>query len=125
MTHGAFDPAREARAFRPARWLPGPHLQTLWSRFLRRGPRVGFRRETWETPDADLLELDWVNPGMKDAFDVKRYDGNPIEVGPFTVSTAKMKHPIRAYGFRIEAEPRAAREQAVVRIALRKRRRYR
>ena len=55
------DPAREARTLRPARWLPGAHLQTLWSRILRRGPRVEFRRETWETPDADLLELDWVD----------------------------------------------------------------
>ncbi|HET6362843.1 MAG TPA: alpha/beta fold hydrolase [Gemmatimonadota bacterium] len=62
MTRDAvFDPAGEALRFRPARWLPGPHLQTLWSRVLRRGPRVAFRRETWETPDADLLELDWLD----------------------------------------------------------------
>ncbi len=49
------------RRFRPARWLPGAHFQTLWSRILRRGPRVEFRRETWETPDGDALELDWVD----------------------------------------------------------------
>lgn len=47
--------------FRAARWLPGPHLQTLWSRLLRRGPRVEYRRETWETPDGDWLALDWVD----------------------------------------------------------------
>lgn len=47
--------------FRPARWLPGRHLQTIWSRFLRRGPLVAMRRETWETPDGDVLELDWVD----------------------------------------------------------------
>lgn len=47
--------------FRPAAWLPGPHLQTAWSRFLRRGPRIEYRRETWDTPDGDLLELDWVD----------------------------------------------------------------
>jgi ribonuclease BN (tRNA processing enzyme) len=44
-----------------------------------------------------------VHPGMKDAFDVKKYDDEPIEVGPFTIATAKLKHPIRAYGFRVEA----------------------
>jgi predicted alpha/beta-fold hydrolase len=55
------DIAREAKRFRPARWLPGAHLQTLWSRVLRRGPRVEFRRETWETPDGDALELDWLD----------------------------------------------------------------
>lgn len=47
--------------FRPARWLPGRHLQTVWSRLFRRGPRVAYRRETWETPDGDTLELDWVD----------------------------------------------------------------
>lgn len=55
------DPAGEALRFRPARWLPGAHLQTLWSRLLRRGPRVQFRRESWETPDGDALELDWLD----------------------------------------------------------------
>lgn len=58
---GRIDVAGEARRFRPARWLPGPHVQTLWSRVLRRGPRVEFRRETWETPDGDALELDWLD----------------------------------------------------------------
>ena len=57
----ALDPAREAARFRPARWLPGPHLQTLWSRVLRRGPLVPMRRETVATPDGDALELDWVD----------------------------------------------------------------
>lgn len=50
-----------ADGFRPARWLPGRHLQTVWSRALRRGPRVAMRRETWETPDGDELHLDRVD----------------------------------------------------------------
>jgi len=44
-----------------------------------------------------------VHPGMKDAFDVQVYHGDPIVIGPFTVQTTKLKHPIRSYGFRIEA----------------------
>ncbi len=44
-----------------------------------------------------------VHPGMKDAFDVKKYADEPIEVGPFTVTTARLKHPITSYGFRVEA----------------------
>lgn len=47
--------------FRPAGWLPGGHLQTMWGRTFRRGPRVGLRRETWETPDGDDLALDWLD----------------------------------------------------------------
>ncbi len=44
-----------------------------------------------------------VHPGMKDAFKVRKYKDEPITVGPFTVHTAKLKHPIVAYGFRVEA----------------------
>jgi predicted alpha/beta-fold hydrolase len=54
-------PIAEWSPFRPAAWLPGPHLQTAWSRFLRRGPLVEYRRETWKAPDGDTLELDWVD----------------------------------------------------------------
>jgi len=47
------------RTFRPARWAPGPHLQTLGARLLRpsEGPLV--ERERLWTPDGDFLDLDW------------------------------------------------------------------
>ncbi len=44
--------------YRPAWWLTNPHLQTLWSRFGRREAPVVTRREEWETPDADVIEVD-------------------------------------------------------------------
>ncbi|HSV38656.1 MAG TPA: MBL fold metallo-hydrolase [Nocardioidaceae bacterium] len=44
-----------------------------------------------------------VHPGMKDAFDVSVYTADPITVGPFTIRTRKLKHPIRSYGFHVEA----------------------
>lgn len=53
--------APDGHDFRPASWLPGRHLQTLWSRTLRRGPRIAMRRETWRTPDGDDLHLDLVD----------------------------------------------------------------
>ncbi|OOG21369.1 hydrolase [Thioalkalivibrio denitrificans] len=47
--------------FRPAWWLPGPHLQTLIPNLLpRRGVRL--RRERLELPDGDFLDLDWGPP---------------------------------------------------------------
>ena len=46
------------RHYRPAWWLPNPHLQTLWSRFGRRDPPVATRAEVWDTPDGDVLEID-------------------------------------------------------------------
>jgi len=46
--------------FRPAWWLPGPHLQTVWGRVSRDRRRVAFAREALETPDGDELVLDHV-----------------------------------------------------------------
>lgn len=41
-------------------WLPGGDLQTIWAVVLAR-PRVDYRRERWELPDGDFLDLDWVD----------------------------------------------------------------
>lgn len=43
--------------YSPARWLPGPHAQTLWGRFLRRNPFVPTRIERWDTDDGDFLDI--------------------------------------------------------------------
>ena len=45
--------------FRPAWWLPGPHLQTLWAAVFRRQGKPMLERERIELPDGDFLDLDW------------------------------------------------------------------
>ena len=45
--------------FRPAWWLPGPHLQTLWGALFRRRGKPVLERERIELPDGDFLDLDW------------------------------------------------------------------
>jgi len=46
-----------ARAYRPAWWIPGAHLRTLWGKFMRRSVRPSTRTERWPTPDDDFLDL--------------------------------------------------------------------
>jgi len=40
-------------------WLPGGHLQTLYAA-LAPAPRIAWRRERWDTPDGDFIDLDWI-----------------------------------------------------------------
>ena len=50
--------------YTPAWWIPGPHFRTLWGKLLRRPVAVNTRRERWETPDGDFLELDRLDAGL-------------------------------------------------------------
>jgi hypothetical protein len=52
--------------YRAPRWLPGGHLQTIYPYLFRRLPLPPLRRERWETPDADFVEVDWLD-GRADA----------------------------------------------------------
>lgn len=54
--HRGFEPV----PFRPALWLPGPHLQTVGAKFLRPNPVVHLHRERLRTPDDDFLDLDFM-----------------------------------------------------------------
>ena len=44
--------------YRPPGWLPGGHAQTIYPSFLPRDP-LPYRRERWESPDGDFVDLDW------------------------------------------------------------------
>ena len=43
--------------FRPAWWLPGPHLPTIWGKMARRRAPVHDRLERVTTPDGDHVTL--------------------------------------------------------------------
>ncbi len=46
--------------YRAPRWLAGAHAQTIWPRF-NPGPLPVYRRERWDTPDGDFIDLDWID----------------------------------------------------------------
>lgn len=43
------------------RWLPGGHLQTIYPAKFIVKPAVTYRRERWDTPDSDFIDLDFVD----------------------------------------------------------------
>jgi len=54
------DDGRMTTSFQPAWWCRGRHAQTLWGALFRPIPPVPLRRERWETPDGDFLDVDRV-----------------------------------------------------------------
>ena len=47
--------------YRAPRWLPGGHLQTIYPFLFRRPPSPDLRRERWDTPDGDFIDVDWLD----------------------------------------------------------------
>lgn len=55
------NPLRHAAShpYRAPAWLPGGHAQTIWP-VARKGAPPPFRRQRWETPDGDFIDVDWL-----------------------------------------------------------------
>ena len=51
--------------YRAPWWLPGGNLQTIWPALYARrvaGAPPRYRRERWDTPDGDFVDVDWLAP---------------------------------------------------------------
>ncbi len=46
-----------AKPYRAPDWLPGGHAQTLWPLLIKPRP-IALRRERWDTPDGDFIDVD-------------------------------------------------------------------
>ena len=54
--------------YRSPWWLPGGHLQTIITARFTPKPTVEYRRERWDTPDGDFLDIDFtVHPADANA----------------------------------------------------------
>lgn len=79
-------------------WLPGGHLQTIYARALAKNYRVAFRRERWETPDQDFIDLDWVGEEAADAKLVVLFHG--LEGGSQSHYARALMEKVRDHGWR-------------------------
>ena len=46
--------------YRPPKWLPGGHAQTIYPLLIKPEP-LPYRRQRQETPDGDFIDLDWID----------------------------------------------------------------
>lgn len=53
--------ASKITPYRAPAWLPGGHLQTIYSSLFIRVAPVAYRRERLELTDGDFLDFDWVD----------------------------------------------------------------
>lgn len=52
------------RPYRAPWWLPGGNAQTLYAALLAdAGSKPRYRRERWDTPDGDFVDIDFTNAG--------------------------------------------------------------
>ncbi len=84
-------------AFRPAAWLPGAHLQTVWGRLARSRRQVRFRREVLETPDGDELVVDHVDGPAGSPRGIVLHG---LEGSSYSVYAQGLLHEIRERGWR-------------------------
>jgi predicted alpha/beta-fold hydrolase len=52
------DAAADTPSFSAPRWLRGAHAQTIYASRFCPQPEVALRRERWETPDGDFIDVD-------------------------------------------------------------------
>ena len=61
--------------YRAPSWLPGGHVQTIYAALLLPRAQVVYRRERWDTPDGDFIDLDWVDSKVQDSS--YKFQGTP------------------------------------------------
>ncbi len=88
-----------AAAYRPPPWLPGGHLQTIYSYFrARRVPVPAFVRQRWETPDGDFIDVDRLR-GAPDAPLIALFHG--LEGSSASHYVRLLAGPIAQQGWRL------------------------
>jgi predicted alpha/beta-fold hydrolase len=72
--------------YRAPPWLPDGHSQTIYSAFFAPRPAVDYRRERWDTPDGDFIDLDWTDGPERGARGAERGpESDPDERIPLVV----------------------------------------
>jgi predicted alpha/beta-fold hydrolase len=61
-------PPATASGYAAPFWLPGGHLQTIYPATCLPKPAVAYRRERWQAPDGDFVDLDFVDGSPGEPF---------------------------------------------------------
>jgi hypothetical protein len=90
-------PSTGSGSFEPAPWLANAHLQTIYGALAAPAPRLELRRERWDTPDGDFVDVDFVD-GPAGSPWVHLYHG--LEGSSNSPYARKLMGHVRARGWR-------------------------
>lgn len=66
-------------------WLPGGHIQTIYTALFTQHHHIAFVRHRCDTPDGDFIDFDWTAPGL---FADKLPDGRQVYADAHLQNTA-------------------------------------
>lgn len=89
-------PAHALEPYTAPAWLPGGHAQTIYTSLFIAAPHIDYRRERWELPDGDFLDLDWVD-SRQDAPVVVVFHG--LEGSAQSFYARDLMHAVKARGW--------------------------
>ncbi len=85
-------PLVDQSTYRPPRWLPGGHLQTIAPALFARVPIRTRDRERIATPDGDFLDLDWARYPTSRRFAIITHGLEGHSYDPYVQSLAHSLH---------------------------------
>lgn len=89
-------PAPASETYAAPTWLPGGHIQTIYTSVLIQAPDVDYRRERLELADGDFLDFDWVD-GEAQAPVVVLFHG--LEGDSSSGYARRLMHSVQARGW--------------------------
>lgn len=84
-----------ALIFQAPAWLRNAHAQTIWP-LLRKGTLPAYRRQRWDTPDGDFIDVDWID-GLPDKPCVVLFHG--LEGSSRSPYARRLMHAIHVRGW--------------------------
>jgi hypothetical protein len=87
----------QSEPYQAPRWLRGGHAQTIYPALFLRGTPPRYRRERWDTPDGDFIDLDFLDGGPAGAPRVALFHG--LEGGSSSHYAVALMHAIERAGW--------------------------
>lgn len=113
-----------AEPYKAPFWLPGGHLQTIFSALLSSSPEVKYRRERWELNDGDFIDVDWADALPQNSLAPHlvehSHDGQLALPEPLTSGHTEQKKPVIVIFHGLEGDSQSQYAKSLIGAALAK-----